>query len=156
MAQATKRKNGEQPPAESAARAARDQDSADMAPAQGALIFELDFDPEGWMSERPRYWLDRGPSVSPGRLASLRRRLREAASALGPSRLDAQQPRTTEEEWIRLSEQALGPLPRPPAAEPPDARREASPAATEATNRSLEDEARAAAAGSPEAADGTA
>lgn len=74
-----------------------------------------DFDPEGWMSERPTYWLDLPDAESPTRLAWLRHRIRQAASFYGlreeaPGELRAKVP---EEEWIRLSEMALGPLPRP-------------------------------------------
>lgn len=77
--------------------------------------YPAELDAGGWMSERPRYWLDLPDPEPPTRAAWLRHRLAEAASLLRP-RADADpwaQPRTSEEEWIRLSEQALGPLPRP-------------------------------------------
>lgn len=77
--------------------------------------FWADMDPDGSMSERPDYWLDEPQPEPPTRLAWLRHRLRAAAALLGrPADPDPwTQPRTTEEEWIRLSEKALGPLPRP-------------------------------------------
>lgn len=66
------------------------------------------------MSDRPRYWLDLPNPEPPTRAAWLRHRLAEAASFLRPRAPDPwTQPTTSEEEWIRLSEQALGPLPRP-------------------------------------------
>ena len=157
MARSTKNRNGLESSQEGAASAARAEEAND-APAgkAGASIFEIDFDPEGWMSERPRYWLDRGPSMAPSRLASLRRRLREAASALGAPRLDARpQSRTTEEEWIRLSEQALGPLPRPSDVLQADAARERRLVPPDAARASLETGARVGEFDPPKPADGT-
>lgn len=76
--------------------------------------FWADMDPDGWMSERPRYWLDLRHPEPPSRAAWLRHRCREAAAYLRSRHEDPwTQPRTPEEEWIRLSEQALGRLPRP-------------------------------------------
>lgn len=70
------------------------------------------FDPEGWMSERPTYWIDLEPPEAPTRAAWLRHRAREFATWLHLAERK-RDPQITEEEWIRLSEQALGPLPRP-------------------------------------------
>lgn len=72
-----------------------------------------ELDPEGWMSEHPTYWMDLPDPEPPTRLAWLRHRLREAASYLGVAPSEpAPAPRVSEEEWTRLSETALGPLPR--------------------------------------------
>lgn len=154
MARATKKGNGVEPQEERAATAAHAEGSNDVAGGAGATIFEIDFDPEGWMSERPRYWLDRGPSMSPSRLSALRRRLREAASEMGASRLDGKRrPRTTQEEWIRLSEQALGPLPRPPVARQSTAASEASPAAPDDSQTASKEDGRRAQPGAPKTTD---
>lgn len=76
--------------------------------------FWSDMDPDGSMSERPDYWVDEPRPAAATRLAWLRHRLEEAARLLGATDPDPwAQPRTSQEEWIRLSEQALGPLPRP-------------------------------------------
>ena len=94
--------------------------------------FHNDFDdPEGWMAERATYWRDLGPLGQPTRMAWLRHRLQEARRALGIEPVEVPEPteRTSEEEWIRLSETALGPLPR---REHTDVRTEARPAAPDA------------------------
>ena len=69
-----------------------------------------EFDPEGWMSERPAYWLDLPSPEPPTRLAWLRHRLAEAAARLGFFLPPDPAPRVSYEEWTRLSEMALGPL----------------------------------------------
>lgn len=72
-----------------------------------------DFDPEGWMSERPTYWADVPQPEPPTRLAWLRHRMRQAASYFGVSPPEPTRfPRVGAEEWTRLSEVALGPLQR--------------------------------------------
>lgn len=155
MARDAKNGDGLKPRGEQAPTATHAKGCTDATEHSGATIFEIDFDPEGWMSERPRYWLDRGSSMSAGRLASLRRRLREAAAAMGASRLDGKrQPRATEEEWIRLSEQALGPLPRPPVADQPLETSQATLVAPDASQPSLEAEALLAGIGTPKTTDG--
>lgn len=99
--------------------------------------FPAELDAEGWMSERPRYWLDLPDPEPPTRAAWLRHRLMEAASFLLPGAAHDPwtQPRLSEEEWIRLSEQALGPLPR--AADVPQERkaRSAAPNARESARK---------------------
>lgn len=97
-----------------------DDDAQRQGEAAGRLppgpvpdAFWSDLDPEGWMSERPRYWLDRDDPEPPTRAAWLRHRWRQVAALLRREADPWNQPRTPEEEWIRLSEQALGPLPRP-------------------------------------------
>ena len=76
--------------------------------------FWSDLDQDGSMSERAGYWVDEPFPAPPTRLAWLRHRLTEAARLLAAAQPDPwTQPRTSEEEWIRLSEQALGRLPRP-------------------------------------------
>ena len=126
---------------------------AQPAPAPDSLPDEIEifddphdeFDPEGWMSEHPTYWTDLPDPEPPTRLAWLRHRLREAASYFGVAQSEpAPALRVSEEEWVRLSEMALGPLPRQgdfaqreearPAA--PDSRNTASkPAASSLTAR---------------------
>lgn len=71
-----------------------------------------DIDPEGWMRERPTYWLDLPEPEPPTRAAWMRHRALEFASWLHLARSKSE-PEVSEEEWIALSEQALGPLPRP-------------------------------------------
>lgn len=88
-----------------------------------------EFDPEGWMAERPTYWFDLPDPEPPSRLAWLRHRAREAACRLGLAETPAERERVTQEEWIRLSEIALGPLPRPE--KPRKKARPASPDARE-------------------------
>jgi hypothetical protein len=83
------------------------------------------FDPEGWMSERPLYWLQLPEIEPPTRAAWLRHRAREFATWLHLAERK-RDPQITEEQWIALSEQALGPLPRPERT-PPKKPRSATP-----------------------------
>lgn len=72
-------------------------------------------DTEGWMAERPTYWLDLPEAEPPSRLAWLRHRAREAASLLGVRIEDPwKKAGNADAEWRRLSEIALGPLPPAP------------------------------------------
>jgi hypothetical protein len=80
-----------------------------------------DFDPEGWMSERPTYWMDLPEIEPPTRAAWLRHRAREFATWLGVAENKAEL-KVSQEEWIRLSESALGPLPRPARRKPKNER----------------------------------
>lgn len=88
------------------------------------------FDPEGWMSERPTYWLDLPDPEPPTRASWLRHRTREFATWLHLAERKRDE-RVSQEEWIALSEQALGPLPRPeperPAKRQPSKSRPAKP-----------------------------
>lgn len=70
-------------------------------------------DPEGWMGERPTYWLEQPWVEAPTPAAWLRHRAREFATwlHLAESKRERQ---PSQEEWIAASEQALGPLPHPP------------------------------------------
>ena len=101
-----------------------------------------DFDPDGWMSERPDYWKNVPRPQPPTRAAWLLHRAREFAvwAHLADRKVA---PKVTEEEWIALSETVLGPLPRPASPGPktarpatPDARKSArKPAAYSPTSR---------------------
>lgn len=82
-------------------------------------------DPDGWMAERPTYWFDLPEPEPPTRAAWLRHRIHEAASWLHLARRKSE-PEVSEGEWITLSEQALGPLPRP-APKPGKQARSATP-----------------------------
>jgi hypothetical protein len=101
-------------------------------PEQVLGIDRPDLDPEGWMAERPDYWMDLDPPALT-RGAWLRHRVAEAAACLGLHLPESSRAPVSEEEWIRLSEMALGPLPRPKRARPkakarptePDARKPA-------------------------------
>lgn len=97
-------------------------------------------DTEGWMAERPNYWLDLPDPPPPTRASWLRHRIAEAAAYFGiASPVEAPAP-VSEEEWIRLSEMALGPLPRPEP-EKPSPKREARPASPDARQPARKPEA---------------
>ena len=107
---------------------------------------EDDFDPDGWMSERPTYWLDLPDPDAPTRMAWLRHRVRQAASYFGVREEDCRELRAKvpEEEWIRLSEMALGPLPRPaktPKQRTNAAKKQARPATPDARKTAREPKA---------------
>lgn len=108
------------------------------APEQTLGVDCPDMDPEGWMAERPNYWLELPDPPPPTRAAWLRHRVAEAAAYFGMA-LPADSPaRVSEEEWIRLSETALGPLPRPEKA---PRKREARPAPPDAREPARKPEA---------------
>ena len=124
----------------SAPRKTTTQAKQNSAPTKCAPIDE--FDPEGWMSERPDYWKNLPRAQPPTRAAWLLHRAREFAiwAQLAERKVE---PKVSEEEWIALSETVLGPLPRPASPSPkkarpatPDARKSArKPAAYSPTAR---------------------
>lgn len=106
--------------------------------AEQSLGVDCPEDTEGWMAERPNYWLDLPAPPPPTRGAWLRHRITEAAAYFGMAQLADSPAPLSEEEWIRLSEMALGPLPRP---EKPGPKRKARPASPDAREPARKPEA---------------
>ena len=109
------------------------------APARREPVDE--FDPEGRMRENPTYWMDLPDAEPLTRAAWLRHRAREFATWLHLAKSKVE-PKVSEEEWIALSETALGPLPRPGAA----AQKKARPAKPDARKSAREPPAHSPAA----------